>query len=94
MLKITKELKMTSNLEEVLDWAANVANDNPHIIFKIAKIAMIPQGYEGWGETWQVLCPITQDENGKIIWTDELMEWVDQINIPGLALHPKEDLID
>jgi len=94
MLKITKELTMASTLEQVLDWTENVAEENTHISFKMAKIALIPQGWDSWGQTWQVPAPVSKDADGKIIWTDELHDFVNEINMAGFALHPKEDLID
>jgi len=94
MLKIKTELRMDSSLNDVISWTEHVVEENPHISFTTAKISLIPEGYDGWGATWQVLCPITHNEQGKIIWDESLEIWVDQISIPGWALHPSEDLLD
>jgi len=83
-------LKNNASMDDIINWSLAVAT--PSCVDTI--IAPIPEGYDDWAGGVVVRAPITRDDAGKIIWTDELLDWVNELNGPGWAIHPKEDLID
>jgi len=57
------------------------------------RIAPVPLGDEDWSDGLMVLAPITRAD-GKIIWNDILINFVNELNASGWAIHPKEDIND
>jgi len=84
-------LNNNASVNDIINWTNSVAPAVAPTVPTI--IAPIPHGYEKWSDGIVVLAPITRGSDGKIIWTDVLIDWVNEINGPGYALHPKEDLI-
>jgi len=92
MLKLPNRLGRDSTIDEVIMWTLNVVIKNPRP-FKKIYISRIPVGDEPWGETWHVFAPIDR-RDGEIIWTDELHDFVNEINMAGFAIHPIEETIN
>jgi len=94
MLKLETRINNNSTDEEVVRWSLLCVIKNPHCAWKKIYISRIPVGDEQWGEALHVFAPLIDRRDGEIVLTDELHDFVNEINMAGFAIQPIEETIN